>query len=362
MSGINITLFGKNSSVYEHLKSGLLKNADKSGLQINLTEVSDTDEFIRNNLKQIPAIQIEEQIIERKELGIEMYLQDISKRILEIAKHTNTRDIIVPTDFSSASLNAITYVQRIIEKLSGHLTYLHVAEPVLVPTIDVLFVDHELLRDKSEQLKQIVADISSTAAETALVAKPELETRIGLPADEIVALSLEKADPFIVMATTGEMGYMKKLFGSVSISVTKRAKCPVLLIPDKAIYKEIERIVFCSDNVAFDSGLASQLVKFAQAFESDLHILHVLGKNSDYNPSAFLQALGRLYPEDKIHYHEVVGTKKAESINSFCVNQDIDVIAMGKKKAGLFHELLSRSLTKRMAINSILPLLILHDS
>lgn len=58
-------------------------------------------------------------------------------------------------------------------------------------------------------------------------------TKIGTPANEIINLAEEWNADLIVMGTHGRTGFDHFISGSVSESVTRKAKCPLLIIPTK---------------------------------------------------------------------------------------------------------------------------------
>lgn len=58
-------------------------------------------------------------------------------------------------------------------------------------------------------------------------------TKIGTPAHEIINLSQAWNADLIVMGTHGRTGFDHFISGSVSESVTRKASCPILIIPTK---------------------------------------------------------------------------------------------------------------------------------
>lgn len=62
----------------------------------------------------------------------------------------------------------------------------------------------------------------------------EISTRAfvihGRPAHEIVKLAAEKKADIIVIATQGESGWQRFVFGSVAENVVRHAECPVLTV------------------------------------------------------------------------------------------------------------------------------------
>lgn len=58
-------------------------------------------------------------------------------------------------------------------------------------------------------------------------------TKIGTPAQEILYLAEDWNADLIVMGTHGRTGFDHFVSGSVAESVTRKAKCPLLIIPTK---------------------------------------------------------------------------------------------------------------------------------
>ena len=54
--------------------------------------------------------------------------------------------------------------------------------------------------------------------------------REGIPYDQIIKVSHEKATDFIVMGTRGHTGLEEMFLGGVASKVSRRADCPVFLV------------------------------------------------------------------------------------------------------------------------------------
>ncbi|GAB4143495.1 MAG: universal stress protein [Planctomycetaceae bacterium] len=143
--------------------------------------------------------------------------------------------ILVPTDFSEHSANALKYGCALAEKFSSELHLLHVLQDLvaMVPEPGLAFPPPG---DYIEELK--------TSAENALNKLPDPEwslsaevvrdTRQGPPFLEIVRYAKEKDVDLIVMGTHGRSGLSHMLMGSVAEKVVRKAPCPVLTVrPDQ---------------------------------------------------------------------------------------------------------------------------------
>jgi nucleotide-binding universal stress UspA family protein len=139
--------------------------------------------------------------------------------------------ILVPTDFSKFSQNALTYAVAFAEKFGAELYLLNVVQdlalflpdavtagPPLVPPLD------QITTAVHEALDRLV-----TASHLEHL-KVQREVREGAPFSEIVRYAREQDIDLIVMGTHGRGGLAHVLLGSVSEKVVRKAPCPVLTV------------------------------------------------------------------------------------------------------------------------------------
>lgn len=141
--------------------------------------------------------------------------------------------ILCPVDFSEpAHLGLLTAVE-LARQFSAELLIVHVVPPVPVaavpepvPVFDVLTYERELTKSAEKEIERIIRD---HVPEDVTSRSKILD---GDPAREIVAFAeVEKVD-LIVMATHGESGWHRFVFGSVAEKVVRIAHCPVLTVPE----------------------------------------------------------------------------------------------------------------------------------
>jgi nucleotide-binding universal stress UspA family protein len=141
------------------------------------------------------------------------------------------RRILVPTDFSKHSHNALQYAVAFAEKFGAELHLLHVVQdlalflpdtvavsPVAAPPVD------QLTAAVREALLRVIRDNGLER----LTVCPEV--REGTPFYEIIRCAREKDVDLIVMGTHGRSGLAHVLLGSVSEKVVRKAPCPVLTV------------------------------------------------------------------------------------------------------------------------------------
>jgi universal stress protein A len=142
------------------------------------------------------------------------------------------KKILVPTDFSKFSANALKKAVDIAKQHNSKIYLLHVIGIIQTCAIDYCLDEATIL-----QLEAKSTDSSKTMMEKQIrkAARDKdieivSEVRKGTPYEEILKEQQEKKIDLIVIASHGSTGLLHHLMGSVASKVTKGAKCPVLLV------------------------------------------------------------------------------------------------------------------------------------
>ncbi|HVV49493.1 MAG TPA: universal stress protein [Polyangia bacterium] len=146
---------------------------------------------------------------------------------------TALKRILVPTDFSDPSQEALDTAAAFARKFGATLDLVHVAVEAVYPVpppIDVA----TLPIDIGPALDRSAAELA--AAEARLRAAGvacESATLIGRPDQEIVTRARTTGAGLIVMGTHGRSGLAHALLGSNAERVVQHAPCPVLIVPKR---------------------------------------------------------------------------------------------------------------------------------
>jgi nucleotide-binding universal stress UspA family protein len=138
------------------------------------------------------------------------------------------RRILVPVDFSDSSARALRHAAKRAAESGGSLIIVYV-----VPAdYGWLGIGREELRGLDRSLQRQAADRLRTFADENVSDElaPELEVRVGQPAEEILAAARESKCDSIVLSTRGLTGLDRYLIGSVADRVARLAPCPVVLL------------------------------------------------------------------------------------------------------------------------------------
>ncbi len=135
--------------------------------------------------------------------------------------------ILVPTDFSEHSRQAIKYACAIAERFSSELHLLNVVQPMALSTPYAGALPDEVMYPVPAAKKEL-EEMEDPGFEHA--AGIERVVRTGTPFVEIVRYAKEKDIDLIVMGTHGHGVLIHALLGSVAEKVVRKAPCPVLTV------------------------------------------------------------------------------------------------------------------------------------
>lgn len=143
----------------------------------------------------------------------------------------NIQRILVPTDFSEPSDEALAYAKGLAQAFGASLRVLHVLEDLAAHawTTEVYVaalpgVHEEMERQARERLDQ------QLSAEERTRYRAEVVLRMGSPFVEIIRYAREEKVDLIVLGTHGRGAIAHMLLGSVAERVVRKAPCPVLTV------------------------------------------------------------------------------------------------------------------------------------
>jgi nucleotide-binding universal stress UspA family protein len=139
--------------------------------------------------------------------------------------------ILVPTDFSKHSENALKYAAAFAEKFGSELSLLHVVQDL------ALFIPEAVTAAPPvslpiDQLTAAVQEALDRVVEQNQLRRFRVRTEVreGNPFYEIVRFARENDIDLIVMGTHGHSGLIHVLLGSVAERVVRKSPCPVLTV------------------------------------------------------------------------------------------------------------------------------------
>lgn len=195
---------------------------------------------------------------------------------MKVFSPVQLKNILVCTDFSPASAEAIPYAAGLAKAYEAKLHLLHVR-----PATVYLGPPPEEWTGLAEESEAVVRN----NAETLLAPYAEIKSDVTIAEGAIwpaIEEQLEKnAVDLIVLGTKGRTGFGKLLLGSVAEEIFRKAPCAVITVGPHATQEpkvagEMSNILFATDFSPASLSAAPLAMSLAQEHEARLTLLHVI--------------------------------------------------------------------------------------
>jgi nucleotide-binding universal stress UspA family protein len=278
-------------------------------------------------------------------------------------------NILLPTDFSENSWNAITYATRFFENTICNFYLLHVnrLENVVVgaenymPTQEV--IKDAYIKPSKQKLRQLLKKISHNVS-------PNTKHKFYTLSDYSFFLESirknvdEKNIDFIVMGTKGASGLKEYIIGSNAGDVITKVKCTTLIVPENATYSKINEIAFPTDyNLAYDIKILQPFTNILTTLKANLRIIHINKANKLLNTEQLSNKdlLNDYFEDFNPSFHILSNKKVEDAIQCFVESRDVDVIVMVAKNLNYFQNILFHSKVEKITYHTHIPFLVLHE-
>ena len=265
--------------------------------------------------------------------------------------------ILFPTDFSPAAHNAYQYAIALAEDVGAMIELMHVYSSSFKPTDLYLSLD-ETRKLRVERQAEMQAKMEAFCNHYDFTNVGDKLVYPGVFTDQEIVERTRKGVDLVIMGTKGERNPINKLMGSVTTRLMMNAACPVLAVPQNAMYQGIETIVYATSFEANDEHFLKQLINFGNKVKAKINFLHV----TDDPKIEVEEALNVPYaPKQISKFHIVSNPSLMKGMDDFIQKEAVDVLAMYIPKRGLWEQLFHTSFSKQMTFHTDIPLLIFHE-
>lgn len=278
------------------------------------------------------------------------------------------KKIVVATDFSENSQAAYRYARHIAQRLGADVHVVNVYEIPVNPGnpnyLDIIPPLEEIEKIAKMRLSRFVSE--SNDANNTIVAsriKVTSEAIIGFPSDRLIEMSAEPSVDMMILGSTGERGWVDKILGSVAIKVASEAHCPLLLVPGNSEYKGIHHMLYAT---SFESASPKDIhlvLDCAKYFMADIHFVHVNlpgEKHPKLDTFTFKKLLQNEHTKVPYAIEAITAESVSSGIESYIKDHPIDLLITVTKHRGFWENLTHSSITKNLAWNSHVPMMVLH--
>jgi len=273
--------------------------------------------------------------------------------------------ILLPTDFSENSWNAIKYALQLFKDQKCSFTLLHTYSPVVYQVefmqassaqLQVMEVVKETAKKNLDEFHQrIISEFKNQKHTFSQVASFNTLT------EEIDELYQGNIMDMIVMGTKGATGLKEVLFGSNTVHTLKRVKCPVLAIPSNFLFEKPLEILFPSDyEIDFQERHIQPIKDIATLYHARINILNVsygydLSEQQEHNK----QKLDMYFKHIAHLFHSVSNQDVQEAITKFQLKARINLLVMINNKHSFFENLFFKSSINQIGFHLNIPFLVI---
>lgn len=277
--------------------------------------------------------------------------------------------ILLPTDFSSNSWNAISYSLELFKNEPCTFYLLNAYTP-MVYTYDYSFgggavisetlSGEDVIRKTSvDGLQEIVTRIHKEFNNE--LHQYETISAYNILTDEINDLIESLHIDLVIMGTKGATGAQEILFGTQTVYVMKKAKCPVLAIPQYYKHREVKDILFPNDyKYEYAKENFDTLKLIATTTNSSVHILHISNELelSDQQKEN-KDRITSFFHDIKHDYTDVPDRRISEAVATYIHNHDINMLVMTNRKHSFLERLLFRQSVDTIGMHIQIPFLVI---
>lgn len=279
------------------------------------------------------------------------------------------KNILLPTDFSENSWNAIVYALHFFEKTPctfyllhvNSLSYLAATESPYIQTKD--FVENTFTKPAKKQLNALLQRIS---AEFPAISNHHFFTLTDYNffVDSVRNHVVEKKIDMIVMGTKGSSGLRKVIIGSNAADVIKKVQCPALVVPEDAKFTTLEEVAFPTDYLlTYAVDLLKPLYNILEAHQASLQVLHVTNRDDSLTIAQQdnKDVLNEYFHKFECQFHKLTNRNVEDAIECFVQSRDIKMVAMVAKNLNYFQRILFHNKIEEMTYHTHIPFLVMHD-
>lgn len=279
------------------------------------------------------------------------------------------KNILLPTDFSENSWNAVKYALRFFRTIKCNFYLLHVnrlshleSDAQALP-MDQDYIDAVYTKPAKKQLRNVLKQISKLS--------PNHEnhkfftlTDYNSFIESIRKTVDEKHIDYIVMGTKGATGLERIVLGSNTADVITKVKCNTFTIPENAEFIPPKELAFPTDfSLSHDLQILQPITEILEKFKASLRILNIKKNKTPltHEQNKNKELLEDYFNDQTYSFHYLSNSKIEDAIQCFVESRDIAVICMVAKNLNYFQQILFHSKVERISYHTDRPFLVLHE-
>lgn len=276
------------------------------------------------------------------------------------------KNILLPTDFSNNSKNAIHYTMHLFKNELCTFYILNVQKASRYTTDDLMSapantsIHQTVIGDVKKKLSIFEDELKTTYANEnyRFFSLTDYDVFVDAIRQAVKANNID----LIVMGSNGATGASEVLFGSNTLKVIRKIPCPVLIIPEGYSFTQPQTVLFAIDyGDHFVTKGIEPLTDILNKNKASLRILKI--KEDDTLTIAEFdekKQMKEFFKENNHTFHSIINVPTALAINSFVQIMDVDMTAIFIKQETFMDRFFKGSETSKISYGTRVPLLIMH--
>jgi nucleotide-binding universal stress UspA family protein len=273
------------------------------------------------------------------------------------------KTIVVTTDFTPISQNAVDYAIELALFLQMRLSILHVNSiplsfsEVPSPIFDLI----EMQSDAEIELARLKENIIE---ETGGLISVETHLRVGDVVSEINDYCNAVKPYVVIIGAESANAFEKFLFAGKAISALRQLAWPLIVVPPAVRFSNIRRVALACDCKDVISTLPLSYIK---TLVSDLHaqlqVVHIAKHDHDSSSLRYekeFEWLKNVLKGTCTKYHVLHGEHIEECLTEFAEKNKIDLMIVIPKKYNLLRDLFRHSHSQNLVLHTHVPVMAVH--
>ena len=273
------------------------------------------------------------------------------------------KQILFPTAYATSAKAAFRYTQKLAQYFEAGITLAHIYESVPVSKKVLTYDDVNGLEDQNwtneiDQLKGFAQDMSAKQFHT--IPMDYIATD-GDVVKELLQIQQQNHFDLIVMGMRRHPNN-DRLIGKTAAALIDQMNCPLLLVPPNTRYLGLGKIVYGTALEQGDEASIEYLLDWCEAFDASLHVLHVTKQEQLQAATDKLEQLMQSFLEEReagIITQQVLSGRIKEVFAEYVEFTGANILALHRRKQGFWQRILDGSLTKTLAEEIPIPILVL---
>lgn len=195
------------------------------------------------------------------------------------------------------------------------------------------------------------------------VPKISVVSETGNICDVITRIDPKKNIQLIVAGTHNKSILSDMLLGNSMNSLINDIDFPLLLVPPKADFKPVKKLLFASDLefAGSDTAALEKLIKLVAPMETRITLTHVCNEKRDNDEKIqnILRAIADKISYEHINYNFIHESDTEKGLHHLCEKEGADMLVMIHHNHSLLERIFTTSHSQKMATQTSIPLLVM---